>query len=400
MDKAKRATFEFTLTWQSEAASHCDRHVASNISFWRDIFPVRMATCIQSLEPGASCTATFPAGELVPPYAARQVTTFAENQFVGKQRHMSIEPRVGRFYPQSFAWEALSADKGNFQPFRIIGKADGKLSGDPNHPLACYPLTLDARCVATLLPREEHGGVCIDIAELVTQKGPGLQAPYPGVASDFYATYPFTRMDDRADTVFYTRPRLVNHLDKTAISQVSALYARLFQPGMTVLDLMSSWVSHLPDSLGDLHVTGLGMNQAELEANPRLNARVVQDLNHDPQLPFADASFDAVICTVSVEYLTQPLAVMRELARVTRAGGVVVMTFSDRWFPSKVIDLWSEMHPFERQGLVLDYFLKTGAFTALHTESIRGLPRPLDDPHRRETAVSDPVFAVWGTVAR
>ena len=99
-----------------------------------------------------------------------------------------------------------------------------------------------------------------------------------------------------------------------------------------------------------------------------------------------------------MEYLTQPLAVMEELARVTQAGGKVIMVFSTRWFPSKAISLWGEMHPFERQGLVLDYFLKTGKFSELHTESLRGLPRPKTDPHYRETSVSDPVFAVWGTV--
>jgi ubiquinone/menaquinone biosynthesis C-methylase UbiE len=125
----------------------------------------------------------------------------------------------------------------------------------------------------------------------------------------------------------------------------------------------------------------------------------VHDLNQQPQLPFADRQFDAVICTVSVEYLTQPLAVMHEIARVTRPGGIVVMTFSDRWFPTKVVDIWTEMHPFERQGLVLDYFLHTGCFSHLHTESTQGLPRPKDDPHIREKSLSDPVFAVWGQVS-
>ncbi|EIJ32820.1 class I SAM-dependent methyltransferase [Thiothrix nivea] len=398
MDRAKRAAFEFTLTWQSEAASHCDRYYAGKVSYWRDIFPFSMETCINQLEPGQSCTQAFPAGELVPAHEARRVATFAASQFEGKQRFMLIEPRVGRFYPQGFAWQALNCYKGNFQPFRVIGKAEGKLAGDPNHPLARYPLTLQARYVETLPPIEEHGGACNDIAEMVTEKGPGLQAPYPGVATDFYATYPFTRMDEREDALFYTNERLVNHLDKTAIAEVSAIYAKLLKPGMKVLDLMSSWVSHLPASLTDLHVTGLGMNQAELDANPRLNASVVQDLNQNPQLPFADNNFDAVICTVSVEYLTQPLAVMRELARVTSTGGVVVMTFSERWFPPKVIDIWPEMHPFERQGLVLDYFLKTDGLTELHTESIRGLPRPEDDKHSRETHLSDPVYAVWGAV--
>ncbi len=394
MEQANRAAFEFTLTWQSDVASHCDRYFINKLNLGRDIFPSSMAASIQQLQPGASCTASFPAGELVPAAQAERIITFPDSEFEQQQRNLLIEPKLGRFYPQSFAWAALNSHQGNFQPFRIIAHADGKLIGDTNHPLARYPLTLNARYAATLPPLLEHGGA--DIAALVTDKGPGLQAPYPSVATDFYTTYPFTRSDDREDTVFYTNPRMVNHLDKTAIQQVTALYGKLLKPGMKVLDLMSSCVSHLPDALTDLHVTGLGMNQAELAANPRLHATVVQDLNQNPLLAFTDNAFDAVICTVSVEYLTQPLEVMRELARVTRAGGVVIMGFSDRWFPTKAIEVWANLHPFERQGLVLDYFLKTAAFSDLHTESIRGLPRPFDDPHSRKMPNSDPIFAVWG----
>ncbi len=306
------------------------------------------------------------------------IVTFPRHQFITQQRQLNIEPRVGRFYPQGYAWEALDCSRGEFRPFRLIGATADTFTADLNHPLAHYPLN-------------------VMLNDSVVAQGPGMQVPYPGVATDYYSNYPFTRADDRDDTQFYAAPRFVNHLDNTAIAQVTALYGRLLAPGMDILDLMSSHVSHLPDTL-DVNVTGLGMNQAELAANPRLQHKVVHDLNQDPVLPFADNRFDAVICTVSVEYLTQPLAVMQELARVTKAGGSIIMTFSTRWFPPKVIALWTEIHPFERQGLVLDYFLQTARFTDLHTESIRGLPRPADDPHRRTTPLSDPVFAVWGTV--
>ncbi|MDD5393177.1 MAG: methyltransferase domain-containing protein [Thiothrix sp.] len=399
MDSPQRAAVEFSLAWQSEFATHTDRFHVSKLSFWRDILPPVMERDIQSLTPGSSCAADFAPGELVPAQDGRRITTFPRHGFASQQACLSVEPCVGRFYPQGYAWEALHCYKGDFRPFRVIGAAADKLMADPNHPLARYPLRLRAYCVQTLPPLPERGGMCSDIAELVTEKGPGMQAPYPAVASDFYRTYPFTCLDGRDDGLFYAAPRMVRHLDATAIAQVTALYARLLQPGMKVLDLMSSCASHLPETLEGLHVTGLGMNQAELSANPRLQDSLVHDLNQSPALPFADNAFDAVICTVSVEYLTQPLEVMRELARVTQTGGLVIMTFSTRWFPSKVISLWTEMHPFERQGLVLDYFLQTGRFTGLHTESIRGLLRPENDPHYRETAVSDPVFAVWGCVS-
>jgi SAM-dependent methyltransferase len=161
---------------------------------------------------------------------------------------------------------------------------------------------------------------------------------------------------------------------------------------------MSSWVSHLPERLADCETIGLGLNAQELKTNPQLSRHVVHDLNQEPRLPFEDDTFDAVICTASIEYLIQPLEVMAEVVRVTRPGGLFVTTFSDRWFPGKEILPWSEMHPFERLGLVMNYYVKTGAFDDLHTLSIRGLPRPLDDKYISETAISDPIFGVWGRV--
>jgi SAM-dependent methyltransferase len=165
---------------------------------------------------------------------------------------------------------------------------------------------------------------------------------------------------------------------------------------MQVLDLMSSWVSHLPQSCGDLAVTGLGMNARELDQNPRLRERVVQDINADPTLPFATASFDAVLCSMSVEYLTRPFEVFAEVARVLKPGAPFVLTFSERWFPSKVIQLWTDIHPFERMAVVLDYFRASGLYDGLGTESRRGLPRPEDDKYAATLAEADPVYAVWG----
>ncbi|HRJ52969.1 MAG TPA: methyltransferase domain-containing protein [Candidatus Thiothrix moscowensis] len=396
MEKTQCASFEFALSWQSEVAHHHDRYFINSVDIGRNTLPDRIMPDLCQLDVGKSCTTSFAAGELVSPHDTNRIRTFPDRLFEGRQRLMSIEPRIGRFYPQGFASEALCCHKNNFTPFRLIGKAAGQLTGDLNHPLARYPLTLTAHYLEA---KPIQTGSHSTITDMLLAKGSGLQVPYPGTRSDFYSSYPFIRMDNRADNQFYSNPRMVNHLDKTALAEVSRLYARLLYSGMKILDLMSSWTSHLPASLTDLHVTGLGMNQAELEANPRLQTRLVQNLNQQPQLPFADRQFDAVICTVSVEYLTQPLAVMREIARVTRLGGIVVMTFSDRWFPTKVVDIWTEMHPFERQGLVLDYFLRTGCFSHLHTESIQGLPRPKDDPHIREKNLSDPVFAVWGRVS-
>ena len=137
------------------------------------------------------------------------------------------------------------------------------------------------------------------------------------------------------------------------------------------------------------------MNAEELQANHSATAQVVQDLNRENTLPFDDASLDAVVCTASVEYLVQPRRVFAEVLRVLRPGGVFVSTFSNRWFPGKAIQVWGELHEFERVGLVTQWLQQAG-FDKLHTFSSRGWPRPEGDPHSGNVAKSDPVYAVWG----
>ena len=126
----------------------------------------------------------------------------------------------------------------------------------------------------------------------------------------------FRRMDESPDALFYEVPRLVTHIDDAAIAAVTQLYREHFPAGGAILDLMSSWVSHLPEEIAYRRVVGLGMNAAELAANARLHTRVVQDLNEDPHLPFADAEFDAGGICVSVDYLIHPVEVLRECGRV------------------------------------------------------------------------------------
>jgi SAM-dependent methyltransferase len=203
------------------------------------------------------------------------------------------------------------------------------------------------------------------------------------------------RQDAAVDALFYAKARMTHHLDAVCRAEISALYGRFLKPGQRVLDLMSSWVSHLPVAPGDIQVAGLGMNAAELDANPRLSERVVQDLNLNAELPWPAAEFDVVLCTASIEYLLDPATVMAQVQRVLKPGGVFVVTFSDRWFPAKAIQVWSELHPFERLGMVLGLLCDAG-FSALHSETRRGLKRPEDDKYIENRLYSDPLFAAWG----
>ncbi|MFN3885201.1 MAG: class I SAM-dependent methyltransferase, partial [Rhodocyclaceae bacterium] len=147
---------------------------------------------------------------------------------------------------------------------------------------------------------------------------------------------PYSRPHDD-DAAFYAQPRLVDHLDATALNEWRTFTGRFVQDGMAVLDLMASHDSHLPADVRPARVAGLGMNAIELEHNPRLTERLIHDLNAQPTLPFAAGEFDLALCALSIEYLVRPEAVLREVRRVLKPGGCCVVSFSERWFPPKAV---------------------------------------------------------------
>jgi SAM-dependent methyltransferase len=191
----------------------------------------------------------------------------------------------------------------------------------------------------------------------------------------------FDRADPETDAAFYRVPRIVTHIDDGAIDAVGALYDELRLDG-DVLDLMSSWVSHFRHS--PRRLTVLGMNAAELARNPQAVDAVVHDLNADPQLPFADDSFDAAVCCVSVDYMVQPIAVFRDLVRVLRPGAPFACTFSNRCFPTKAIRGWLYASDAEHGEIVAEYFRQAGGWD----EPVVARRTPPD--HR-----GDPLWAVW-----
>jgi hypothetical protein len=396
MNTTRHIALEVALHWQSEHATHTDRRYFEKISLWRDCFPRDLGERLHSTLPGESVAIECPAGELVPGYTRSLVQRLPRGRFRSSPRPgLDVQPSAGRFYPATFIDTDLLF-RGDYRPARLSSVDAEHFEADFNHPLARYPVRIEATVAADLGTGAERGGRCNDIALDAAARGPGMQAPPPGGGVDFLSGDPFARMDPRDDAQFYAEPRLVHHLDATARTRLAGLYGRFLAPGMRVLDLMSSWTSHLPEAPAGLHVTGLGMNAQELNENPRLQERVVQDLNKDARLPFADAGFDAAFCSVSVEYLVKPVEVFREVARVLKPGAPFVVSFSERWFPPKAIELWADLHPFERMGLVLHYFQRAGGYAELGTDSLRGLPRPEDDKYAAQMAQSDPLYAVWG----
>lgn len=188
----------------------------------------------------------------------------------------------------------------------------------------------------------------------------------------------FRRVDESSDLDFYRVPRLVTHIDDEAIAAVTQLYREYVPPDGCMLDLMSSWVSHLPPEVNYQEVVGLGMNEEELRQNPRLTDWVVQDLNHSSTLPFADQRFDGAGCCVSIDYLTQPMEVLRDLARVMRPGAPVVITFSNRCFPTKAVAIWHSLDDAGHLKLVQHYLLAAGGWTGI--EALDRSPAQGHDP--------------------
>ncbi len=175
------------------------------------------------------------------------------------------------------------------------------------------------------------------------------------------------KVDLTDDLLFYETPRLVYHTDESFVAKLQGLLEKILPPQAEILDLMSSWVSHLPKDYQPKRVVGHGMNKVELSQNPVLIDYFVQNLNENPQLPLEDESFDVVLNTVSIQYLQRPVAVLQEVHRVLKPGGSVVISFSNRMFPTKAIQAWASRSDKERLELVTRYIRTAGGFGNIET---------------------------------
>jgi SAM-dependent methyltransferase len=193
----------------------------------------------------------------------------------------------------------------------------------------------------------------------------------------------FDKEDPSPDAEFYAYPRFVTHIDVGAIAAVTRVYRERLPADGAVLDLMSSWVSHLPEDVAYASVIGHGMNEEELAANPRLSRWFVQDLNVEPVLPLDDDVIDAACLCVSVQYLQRPVDVFREVRRVLRARAPFVVSFSNRCFPTKAVAIWQSLAGSEQQRLVGAYMQAAGFTTIVG--------------HAATPRVGDPLWVVIGS---
>jgi len=193
----------------------------------------------------------------------------------------------------------------------------------------------------------------------------------------------FWRLDESDDELFYLTPRFVVHIDDAAIRTVGEIYLNRLPRSGAILDLMSSWRSHLPSELKPARLVGLGLNRSEMADNPALTEIVTHNLNRTPQLPFDDGSFDGAVLTVSVQYLIHPLEVFAGVGRVLKSGAPFIVTFSNRMFPTKAVAIWANASEQQRVDLVIYYFTQSAAFEKIEV---------ID----RSSGATDPLWAVLG----
>jgi hypothetical protein len=189
----------------------------------------------------------------------------------------------------------------------------------------------------------------------------------------------FARLDEGDDEAFYEPARLVYHIDDNAVRVLTGLYRDVLPAGGVLLDLMSSWVSHLPEDVEYAGVIGHGMNAEELAANPRLTRRFTQNLNRDTVLPLEDAGVDAAMICVSIQYLQQPVAVLREVRRVLRSGGPLVISFSNRCFWTKAVTVWRSLDDAGHARLV-ELYLDSAGFERIETRRLAPWIEDEQDP--------------------
>src|SRR6266850_1140407 len=207
----------------------------------------------------------------------------------------------------------------------------------------------------------------------------------PSAGDGLLSPLAYAREDESTDDRFYLTPRKVVHIDDGAIAALGALYAAVLPAGGRLLDLMSSWRSHLPPDFRAREVVGLGLNAEEMADNPQLAAHVVHDVNRDARLPFGNAEFDGAMCAVSIQYVIHPVRLFQEVRRVLRPGAPFVVSFSNRCFPTKAVAVWLGTTDAQHLTLVRAYFVAAGGWTDV-TE---------DD---RSPGDGDPLYAVWARV--
>lgn len=399
IDDKQNLSVQIDIQWSDKLASYKDRYFVLKTNFWRDFYPEQLDYQIKRSELKQILNLNYKPGSLlqfeITPSNIKTIDINKFDQYYGGP--IPIVPTVGRFYPRGMLEDVDDCFKMDNRPFRILDKTHKTLKIDLNHPLGTFPIKLSAQITDVFDANQQNGGRCNDIAETITSNGPGLQTLLVEKPFDFSQGMPFIRKIEEEDSIFYDSiDSSTPIVDQVSIEQLKQFYKNYLHDGCTILDLMAGSDSYLPENIKDINLTGLSIKEIDLQANKALSQYKIHDLNRQAKLPFNDQQFDSVICSFSIEYMTQPIAIFKEVARILKPGGFFLISFSERFYEMKAISLWDDLHIFERMGLVLEYYRQSGEFEQLHSESIRGLIRHEDDPFINKTVHSCPMFMLSG----
>ena len=389
-------SYRLSIDYESDYGNHSDCLYVQkqNLAAVIKILPASISNDLTAFDDGTSSvnikTYDYIMGKLFNNDNQLQTISVALADFIRHPGHnIDIEPRFGRFYPATLFNSQKLATSKRMVPLRVIDLMYEELLVDTSHALCNFNTTVTLE--GSDSQPDTHILQAGQIPDFLT--GPGMQLRHADKATDFFSDAPFLRNDETTDSEFYLTPRHINHLDEAAQAQLKSVYKKLIPADCEILDLMSSINSHIEENLERKKITGLGLNREELEANPTLDERIIHDINKNQRLPFDNASFDIVICSLSIEYLTHPLKLFDEVARILRPEGRFIISFSNRWLPTKAVQVWNNLHDFEHIGLVMEYFIGSAHFGEINTYSLRGVPRPANDKHN--IPLSDPVYVVW-----
>jgi len=385
-----------SFRWNSTIGVHEENHFC-RVNVWRDcgLLPSKVKDKFLNSAEGDEFTVNLKAGEVFR-YNDTNIIKVRRYQFRPPiSMETDIKPKIGRFYPLGYFTDIAGVYPQNIKPARIIHIDETYITIDRNVPIARYDLDLTIKIERIVGKADKLQGECRCWCEIALDDGPGMQIPYNNIRTEFQLDEPqsFSRESETDDQEFYSEPRLTTHIDSRCHENLQSLYEKIIPENSRILDLMSSYQSHMPEDK-NYHMVGLGLNSEEMKANPQLKEFVVCDINKEPKLQFADNSFDCVVCDLSIEYLVKPLSVISEIKRVLKKGGLLSFSFSNRYFPPKVIKLWKELHDFEKMGYVLDLLLQDGGFKDFQTFSFRGWYRPFNDKYFESAFFSDPLYVV------
>jgi SAM-dependent methyltransferase len=277
------------------------------------------------------------------------------------------------------AWSELSKANSRRDWFRNIQSLTVALTCATMSPSPCQSIYKDSKSGIQFPDPKE-------IASAIPKDWSDVENPFLGDASMF------SRLDSTPDSIFYAETRFVEHVDDNAVNILTDFIStKALKDGDTVLDLCSSWTSHLDISKVRLkRVSGLGMNAKELEANPSLTDWIVSDLNQISKLPYDDESFSVVLCQLSIDYLTRPLEVLKEVGRVLKPGGVIYIFFSNRLFLQKAVALWTGADDIDHAYTVASYLNFCGGnFVNIQANDL--------SMRKASKIVGDPIYVVSAT---